>query len=372
MFFMTISWAIHSDRLKTRSAAARGAQRFATNRSAVSDRSARMEMARFNAATVTLMLVFNSDDLAPKLRVDAWQEFSARTLAALKSVPAGDHPFHAHAEGKFIGDLLIGRLSGAGYVSERTPLEIAQQRSHYYGAVIHLAGQPLIRSGGQLTRVQAGDISIVSTMEKFWFDGEAPFEYIVVRLPQRWPETRAFRPDRLCGSVISHENPLSSILADYAVSVFRQADRLSASASAAVAQHVVELLSSALAEEPLRIVGSAALRATLFDKACRMIASRASDSDLRTEQIARQLRISVRMLQRIFKENHETVAQRIALARIAQSATMLANERVSGVTITEIAFASGFRDLTTFERAFCSVKGMTPSAWRRRALEMAR
>jgi AraC-like DNA-binding protein len=40
---------------------------------------------------------------------------------------------------------------------------------------------------------------------------------------------------------------------------------------------------------------------------------------------------------------------------------------VHGITITEIAFASGFRDLTTFERAFCALKGMTPSAWRRRA-----
>jgi AraC-like DNA-binding protein len=70
---------------------------------------------------------------------------------------------------------------------------------------------------------------------------------------------------------------------------------------------------------------------------------------------------------RKFKENNETVAQRIAMTRIARSATMLENDKVNGVTITEIAFASGFRDLTTFERAFCAVNGMTPSAWRRRA-----
>ena len=312
------------------------------------------------------MLMFDSDDLAPKDRIEAWQEFSARTVAALKTVPAGEHPFQVNVEAKVIGNLLVGCLKGAGYIGERTCFEIAQQRHHYYGAVIHLAGTPLIRSGGQLTRVQAGDISVLSTMERFWFDGQTPFEYMLVRLPERWPETRVLRPDLLCGPLISHANPLRGILADYVVSVFRQSDRLPPSAAAAVAHHVLELLSAALVEEPLQIAGSAALRATLFDRACRLITSRATDPDLRTEQIARQLQISVRGLQRIFKENDETVAQRIATARIMRSATMLTEDRA---TITEIAFASGFRDLTTFERTFCASKGMTPSAWRRRALE---
>ena len=315
------------------------------------------------------MLVFNSDDLAPKHRVEAWQDFSERTVAAMRSVPAGEHRFQVNAEGKVIGDLTMGHLTGAGYTSERTSFEISHQRHHYYGAVIHLQGSPLLRSRGQLTQVQAGDISILSTMESFWFDGQRPFEYIVVRLPERWPETRMLKPDHLCGSAISRANPLRHILADYVVSVYRQADRLPPSAAAVVAHHVLELLSAALAEEPLQIVGSAALRATLFDQACRMITRRATDPDLRTEQIARQLRVSVRMLQRIFKENDATVAQRIALARITRSTAMLANDRVNGATITEIAFASGFRDLTTFERTFCAFEGMTPSAWRRRALE---
>jgi AraC-like DNA-binding protein len=46
---------------------------------------------------------------------------------------------------------------------------------------------------------------------------------------------------------------------------------------------------------------------------------------------------------------------------------MLGDERMRACTITDIAFACGFNDLTTFERAFSAVKGMTPSAWRRSA-----
>lgn len=97
-----------------------------------------------------------------------------------------------------------------------------------------------------------------------------------------------------------------------------------------------------------------------------MIAIRAADPDLRAEEIARQLSTSVRMLQRIFKENNETIARRMAMSRINRSAALLEADKVNGLTITQLAFASGFRDLTTFERTFYAFKGMTPSAWRRR------
>lgn len=73
----------------------------------------------------------------------------------------------------------------------------------------------------------------------------------------------------------------------------------------------------------------------------------------------------MRMLQRIFQENGTTVAQRITTSRIEKSSTMLVDGRTRKWTITQIAFACGFGDLTTFERSFSAVKGMTPTAWRR-------
>jgi hypothetical protein len=59
------------------------------------------------------MIAFDSNDVAPKDRVDAWADFTARSLAALKCVPLGAHPFRAKAHGALIGDLFVGRMIGS-------------------------------------------------------------------------------------------------------------------------------------------------------------------------------------------------------------------------------------------------------------------
>jgi AraC-like DNA-binding protein len=49
--------------------------------------------------------------------------------------------------------------------------------------------------------------------------------------------------------------------------------------------------------------------------------------------------------------------------RIHHACELLEN---SDVSVTEIAMASGFNDLRTFERTFRRVEGVTAKAWRRR------
>jgi AraC-like DNA-binding protein len=158
---------------------------------------------------------------------------------------------------------------------------------------------------------------------------------------------------------------LRGILMDYVVSVYAQADHLSSSSAALVAGNLTDLMFAMLCEEPIRVSTSTSLRAALFDKACRLIARQAHDPDLHPTEVARQLGISIRMLQRIFQENGGTVAEWILRVRVDKSCIMFGDERMRACTITEIAFACGFRDLTTFERAFSAVKGMTPSSSRR-------
>jgi len=193
------------------------------------------------------------------------------------------------------------------------------------------------------------------------FGVESRFDHIIVPLPQRFPWAEVVVPE----TIVPASNPMRSIVFDFVASVYAQADRLSPSAAAMLANNMAELMFAMLCEEPLRISTSTSLRAALFDRASRIIASRVHDPDLNPNGVARQLGVSMRVLQRIFQENGATVAQRITTSRIEKSSTMLVDERMRKWTITQIAFACGFRDLTTFERSFSALKDMTPTAWRR-------
>jgi AraC-like DNA-binding protein len=253
------------------------------------------------------MLVFDSDQFSPREGADAWADFAARKLSAVRCVPAGDHRFQVRADFRAVAEITMAWIAGSGHISERASYEVARERHQ--------------------------------------------------------PRSQVAVP----GAVAPASNPLRGIQSDYVASVYAQADRRSSYPSALVVDNLTELIFAMLCEEPIRVSTSTSLRAGVFDTACRIIARKAHDPDFHPATLARQLGISIRMLQRIFQKNGATVAQWIVRTRLDKGSIMLGDERMRACTITDIAFACGFGDLTTFERAFSAVKGMTPSAWRRTA-----
>ena len=307
------------------------------------------------------MLVFDSDKFSPRERLDAWEDFMARKLAAMRCVPAGDNRVQVRADTRAVGEITMARITSSGYVSERASYHVARERHEYYAAVFQLDGGPTIWSRKGISQARPRDVSILGSTEKMRFGLERPCDHISVMLPQRFPWSHVAVP----GAIVPAANPLRSIVFDYVASVYTQADHLSSSSAALLADNLTELMFAMLSEEPIRVSTSTSLRAALFDRACRIIAHKAYDPDLYPAEVARQLGISMRTLQRIFQENGETVAHRIVRSRVEKGSSMLGNEQMRVCTITEIAFACGFRDLTTFERSFSAIRGMTPSAWRR-------
>jgi AraC-like DNA-binding protein len=253
------------------------------------------------------MLVFDSDQFSPREGADAWADFAARKLSAVRCVPAGDHRFQVRADFRAVAEITMAWIAGSGHISERASYEVARERHQ--------------------------------------------------------PRSQVAVP----GAVAPASNPLRGIQSDYVASVYAQADRRSSYPATLVVDNLTELIFAMLCEEPIRVSTSTSLRAGVFDTACRIIARKAHDPDFHPATLARQLGISIRMLQRIFQKNGATVAQWIVGTRLDKGSIMLGDERMRACTITDIAFACGFGDLTTFERAFSAVKGMTPSAWRRTA-----
>ena len=307
------------------------------------------------------MRVFDSDQFSPREGAAAWEDFAARQLSAVRCVPAGDHPFAVRADIRAVAGMTMARIAGSGHISERASYQVARERHEYYAAVFHLDGAPAIECRKRIAQVRPRDVSILGSTEMMRFGLDRPFDHIVVMLPQRLPWSHVAVP----GTVVPASNPLRSIVLNYVASVYAQADRLASSAAALVADNLTDLMFAMLCEEPLRVSTSTSLRAALFDRACRIIVRKAHDPDLSPAGVARQLGVSIRMLQRIFQGKGATAAQWIVRSRVGRAASMLGDERMRTRTITDIAFACGFRDLTTFERAFSAAKGMTPSSWRR-------
>jgi AraC-like DNA-binding protein len=102
----------------------------------------------------------------------------------------------------------------------------------------------------------------------------------------------------------------------------------------------------------------------VFQAACRSIALEFGDPALTPDRIASRLHVSTRTLARIFAEHDETIMRRMYDERVGRAARLLADTGASHRSVTDIAFACGFNDVSHFGRAFAARMQMTPSRWR--------
>lgn len=108
---------------------------------------------------------------------------------------------------------------------------------------------------------------------------------------------------------------------------------------------------------------------TSVERAVRdYVAGHGCESDVTPTSIARSLGWSVRQIQVALQRAGTTTSELIRTTRVTRAAELLGQSEPNS-TITDIAFASGFRSMTTFEVAFKRHYGVTPREARALARE---
>lgn len=98
----------------------------------------------------------------------------------------------------------------------------------------------------------------------------------------------------------------------------------------------------------------------LFEKARRIIEDNI-ETKVTAEELAKELALSLRQLQRIFKDELNTTPTSFAtLIKLEKAAELLK----SGKNVTEAAFSTGFNDSSYFSRVFKKYFGVPPSEYK--------
>lgn len=90
------------------------------------------------------------------------------------------------------------------------------------------------------------------------------------------------------------------------------------------------------------------------------IGQRLCDPALGPPEIAAAVNISTRYLHKLFEAEHRSVSQYVKGLRLERSRRELLDPRLTGRSISAVAFDCGFGDLSGFNRAFKDAYGITP------------
>ena len=226
-----------------------------------------------------------------------------------------------------------------------------------------LKGRAVVEQNGRSTNLSPGDLVLCNGGSPFRIQFAEAFRQIVFHCDRAQLEARLPDADRRTAQRIGGQAALLSKMAGYLASIAKQATKLG-HAEAIIAQHAIEILVFTLGGASPRDLASRSLLSRIH----AYIEENLANPALTPTTIARYHRISLRHLYRLFDEDSDSVAGFIRRSRLIRCKAILADDRHMKLTISEIAFAWGFNDATTFGRAFRAAFGVTPRDYRRSAI----
>jgi AraC-like DNA-binding protein len=155
------------------------------------------------------------------------------------------------------------------------------------------------------------------------------------------------------------------MLSPYLRRLFEVADGLTALQRLDAGRAAVDLLAMALRDVIPSVPGGTGSAAVLLEMMRTHVREHLADPELRVDELARRHHISVRHAYTLFERIGTTPGAYLREQRLLTARMMLSDPRHARLTISSIAAAVGFLDLTTFDRAFRRQYGTTPAGWRR-------
>lgn len=308
---------------------------------------------------------FSTDDVRPNDRVEAWQQAilgGCVPLAISRDLVDGN--FAGTLACRQVSDLCLSLVEANHHTASHGRQEVRHTHGDYMLLSMQIEGRALLEQSGEVTEVGPGEfIAYDSRLDYQWLIPEH-FRQLVLRVPGERLRQRISTPIRAMTKAFDCRKGIGRIAFSHFMSLFEQADYLAAEASNSILDSSLELISGTLACAGDDSGVRSKLQSLHLRQAYAFIDEHIHNPELSPEVIAAHLRISVRYLHSLFRDEDNSVSRHILRRRLAGCARSLKNSRLANRSISELAFAWGFNNSAHFTRVFRAEFGLSPREYR--------
>jgi AraC-like DNA-binding protein len=306
-----------------------------------------------------------TDDLPVADRLASLHDAYRRTIADVEIAPDPAAPFYWRGVlRKLPGLALASGVSSAVRITRPT----APNENDDLILAVAVEGRLTLRQGARATTLRAGEIAVTRSREAVVCERDPHARVIDLRIPLHviGPTVRAL--DAILISAISAPEPLSMLrrYVDGLLDSFGLERPETLNLAVTHVHEIVSYIIGAAREgaeaEKARGPGAARLRAIKAD-----IIENAFSRELSIVSIAERHQVTPRYVRKLFEGEGVTFSEFVLAQRLVRARRMLADPRRDAHTISAIAFACGFGDLSYFNRVFRRQYGATPTAVREAA-----
>ncbi|HEY4940494.1 MAG TPA: AraC family transcriptional regulator [Rhizomicrobium sp.] len=300
-------------------------------------------------------------------RFHAWREAFALKIAKVDAAtPDTDH-FRAEVRVQALPRLFLCRYD-VGPLSLIRSRGLLREGEDGCSLVICAAGVVEARFADTQLRLTPGEAALVPHHQAGAISTAAGSKTYWLRFDRDDARTFAPSPDDLTLKKTAAENPAAALAGLYCEQILARGDPLSLSLASLASSHLRELAAHLLnpKSELARSAPFGAIRAARLEAILRFIAANLREPWLSAASAGRRLGLSGRYVQQLMDGAGLSFSRYVRDLRLDEARRLLQSPRCDHLRITDIAYATGFEDLSHFNREFRRRFADTPSGVRKR------
>ncbi len=311
-----------------------------------------------------MMWQANVESATPSQKAASWQKIMGRLRLPMTELPSAE-PFYGSA-------VFYESPIGMEFtVLEAAPHEISGTYLEQNDAVwlfVMTKGSALLHLGGATEYLGPGDIAYGPCRIDATLRFPEDFKAMYVRIPLLLLSQRVLSPSSMKVGALKAKSGLASFFSRLLVALSETLDGIPLDELRAIELTLTELLISCLGGEKAAfgIGGAAGVRASRMHSIGQTIEILLSDPELNIKVIAVEHGISIRYLQKLFKDTGTSFSRYVRGRRLERSKNDLVNPIYRALSISEICFRWGFNGEAHFSRVFRKKYGSSPREFRRR------
>ena len=276
--------------------------------------------------------------------------------------PVGSGNFNGFLQTFDFGPIMVAHTSITSAKLTRDARQALEVRDQFVFFDFMLNGRLTVEQDGRT--VESGHKQcVVSSAVRPYVNlleaGEAPAQMLTLSVPQS-VLLRRYAQQSWGIETIDLLSGSARLLATTATQALEEVDYLSMSERAVLGETLVELVRMASGNAPPPM----ARRHAVYARIAEAIGALFGDADVTPMDIARRSGVSERTMRRVLADNDARLTDMLQARRVENMRALLTGGAGRHLGVTEIAFASGFRDSSTASRAFRSTHGSSPSEYR--------
>ncbi len=314
-----------------------------------------------------MTLDFSTAPLESRAQLDYWREVISTTFVEYEmDVPQPSSVgFLGQVTAQTFGDLGLARVISDPHTVFRSPTLIRKSSEDDFLVNLTVRGCVTVTQHERDAVLRPGDFTVYDSARPCRIACRDPFELLVLKVPRPLFDAHCPLARDAMATPVPGDHGVGALFAPFFRSLTVHASGLSLDASARIGATLLELLATALSDQTDSGVRLGVPRAAHMDRARRYMVDRIADPDLSPTTVAQALGISVRYLHAIFRAEDTSPSRWILQQRIHVAARLLTDPGQNGRSVTDIAYAVGFKDASHFTRTFKDRHGVSPREYRR-------